>query len=330
VRILHCSFCQVSLFLTYFNYALLFRGRERSRPLNSILDEVRNLVDQGIKEITLLGQNVNSYSDDSILINAPKNHSQKSVSGFSSIYKKKREGAQFVDLLEKVCDLAPDVRFRFTSPHPKDFPVPLLDLIQSKSNICKQIHLPAQSGSNFVLEIMRRGYTRETYLNLVNQIREIIPQVTLSSDFISGFVGETEEDHKDTLNLIETVGYDMAYMYAYSMREKTMAHRRFTDDVPEEVKQRRLREVIDLFYSKLSQLTEKFLGTKQLVLIEGPSKKDPSLLQGRTDGNKTVILKESCDFIMPGEYVEVSITGKSNTTLLGKLVKKSSITQFNA
>lgn len=262
-------------------------------------------------------------------MNTPKQCSQESIIGFSSVYKKKREGAQFFDLLEKVSDIAPNVRFRFTSPHPKDFPAPLLDLIRSKSNICKQIHLPAQSGSNSVLERMRRGYSRETYLNLVNQIREIIPQVTLSSDFISGFVGETEDDHMNTLDLIKTVGYDMAYMYAYSMREKTMAQRRFIDDIPEEVKQRRLREVIDLFYSKLFELNKKFLGSKQLILVEGPSKKNISLLQGRTDGNKTVILDESCDFLNPGDYIEVNITGLSKTTLIGKFVKKSSITEFN-
>ena len=264
-----------------------------------------------------------------IVLNAPKTYSQESVSGFSSVYKKNREGAQFVDLLEKVSDIAPNVRFRFTSPHPKDFPVALLHLIQSKPNICKQIHLPAQSGSNIVLERMRRGYSRETYLNLVSQIREIIPQVTLSSDFICGFVGETEDDHSNTLDLINVVGYDMAYMYSYNMREKTMAHRRYTDDVPEEVKQRRLREVIDLFYSKLSKLNQRFLGTKQLILVEGPSKKDNSLLQGRTDGNKTVILDSSFDFLVPGDYAEVIISGNSKTTLIGKFLKKSSITDFN-
>lgn len=272
---------------------------------------------------------MNSYCDDTTVVNTLKNSSQDFVSGFSSVYKKKREGAQFVDLLEKVSDIAPSVRFRFTSPHPKDFPLALLELIQSKPNICKQIHLPAQSGSNLVLERMRRGYSREAYLNLVNRIREIIPQVTLSSDFISGFVGETEDDHKNTLNLIDSVGYDMAYMYAYSMREKTMAHRRYTDDVPEEVKQRRLREVIDLFYSKLYTLNQRFLGSKQLILIEGPSKKDSSLLQGRTDGNKTVILESSNYSLAQGDYVEVIISGISKTTLTGKFLKKSSIEEFN-
>lgn len=234
-----------------------------------------------------------------------------------------------MDLLDKVSEIAPNVRFRFTSPHPKDFPEALLHLIKSRKNICKQIHLPAQSGSSSVLERMRRGYTSEAYLNLVNRIKEIIPEVTLSSDFISGFVGETEEDHNATLNLINTVGYDMAYMYAYSMREKTMAHRRYTDDVPEEVKQRRLREVIDLFYSNLNTITARFHGTRQLVLIDGPSKKDPSKLQGRTDGNKSVVLDSNYDFLKPGDYVEVNIIGQSNTALVGKFVKQTTITEFD-
>lgn len=293
---------------------------------------MRNLVDQGIQEITLLGQNVNSYCDESSINISSEilNPGNNVVPGFSSVYKKRRHGAQFVDLLEKVSDIAPNVRFRFTSPHPKDFPEPLLKLIKSKPNICKQIHLPAQSGSNSVLETMRRGYTREAYLSLVDNIRKIIPEVTLSSDFISGFVGETDIDHKNTISLIETVGYDMAYMYAYSMREKTMAHRRYIDDVPEEVKQMRLREVIDTFYSKLFDLTARFVGSKQLILIEGTSKKDHSRLQGRTDGNKTVILDSEHDSLNIGDFVEVDIIGQNNSTLIGKFVKLSSIKEFNS
>lgn len=309
-----------------------FRGRERSRPLDSIVEEVRMLADQGIKEITLLGQNVNSYCDESSMTNisckAGTDHNL--VNGFSSVYKSRRNGTRFVDLLDKVSAVAPNIRFRFTSPHPKDFPEPLLNLIKSRSNICKQIHLPAQSGSNSVLERMRRGYTREAYLNLVQKIRGMVPEVTLSSDFISGFVGETEEDHRATLDLIEKVEYDMAYMYAYSMREKTMAHRRYVDDVPEEVKQRRLREVVDLFYSQLNNTTKKYVRSKQLVLLDGPSKKDITRLQGRTDGNKTVVLDSHYDFLNSGDFVEVSIIGQSNSTLIGKFSKISSINEFNS
>lgn len=288
------------------------------------------LADQNIKEITLLGQNVNSYCDESFSKNTScEAISDNLVSGFSSVYKKRRHGAQFVDLLEKVSAIAPNIRFRFTSPHPKDFPEPLINLIKSRANISKQIHLPAQSGSNSVLERMRRGYTKEAYLNLVYRIREIIPEITFSSDFISGFVGETEEDHSETLDLIQRVEYDMAYMYAYSMREKTMAHRRYTDDVPEDVKQRRLREVIDLFYSNLNELTKRFIGSTQLVLLDGPSKKDGTKLQGRTDGNKTVVLDIAYDFLNSGDFVEVSIIGQSNSTLIGKFVKKTTIKEFN-
>ena len=177
---------------------------------------------------------------------------------------------------------------------------------------------------------MRRGYTREAYLKLVQRIREIIPEITFSSDFISGFVGETEEDHLETLDLIRKVEYDMAYMYAYSMREKTMAHRRYIDDVPEDVKQRRLREVINLFYLKLNELTRRFVGSRQLVLLDGPSKKDVTRLQGRIDGNKIVVLDRAYDFLNSGDFVEVSITGSSNSTLIGEFVKKTTISDFNS
>lgn len=294
--------------------------------MGSIVEEVRILADQNIREITLLGQNVNSYCDETGLSNSTATNL---VSGFTSVYKLRRNGSSFVDLLDKVSNIAPNIRFRFTSPHPKDFPDQLLQLIKSRPNICKQIHLPAQSGSNSVLERMRRGYTKESYLSLVEKIREIIPNVTLSSDFISGFVGETEYDHLDTLDLINTVGYDMAYMYAYSMREKTMAHRRYVDDVSQESKQRRLREVIDLFYSKLNVLSDSFIGTKQLVLLEGPSKKDKMRLHGRTDGNKSVILDSDYQTLHPGQFVEVMITERSNSSLIGKVLKHSSITEYN-
>lgn len=288
------------------------------------------LANQDIKEITLLGQNVNSYCDETVLENvSSENKYENAVKGFSSVFKSHRKGARFVDLLERVSAIAPNIRFRFTSPHPKDFPEQLLNLIKSRNNICKQIHLPVQSGSDSVLQRMRRGYTRDAYLSLVSRIRDIIPEITLSSDFISGFVGETEEDHKETLDLIQKVDYDMAYMYAYSMREKTMAHRRYTDDVPEDVKQRRLREIIDFFYSKLNDSTKRFIGTKQLVLLDGPSKKDATRLQGRTDGNKTVVLDKSYDFLFPGDFAEVLIISQSNSTLIGKHVKKSSIFEFN-
>ena len=309
----------------------MFSGRERSRPMSSILDEISRLSEQGVNEITLLGQNVNSYCDETSVTPSLDNDLSNTnvVNGFSSVYKTRRYGLKFVDLLEKASSIAPNIRFRFTSPHPKDFPLPLLNLIKLRKNICKQIHLPVQSGSNLVLERMRRGYTVDSYLDLIHHIRQIIPQVTLSSDFICGFVGESEEDHQRTLNLIQTVGYDMAYMYAYSMREKTMAHRRYTDDIPEETKQRRLREMADLFYLNLNSLSERFLNSRQLVLIEGPSKKDKTRFQGRTDGNKSVILDSEHNFLSPGQFIEVLITGQSKSSLIGKFIKLSSISEFD-
>ncbi len=306
------------------------RGRERSRPLQSIVEEVKALSEQGINEITLLGQNVNSYCDESsasVYFNDSSLVSP-SVPGFSSVFRAQRKGARFADLMDQISLAAPEVRIRFTSPHPKDFPLPLLQLIKERANLCKQIHLPAQSGSTAVLERMRRGYSRETYLQLVDTIRSVIPEAALSSDFISGFVSETVDDHQQTVDLIRTVGYDMAYMYAYSMREKTMAHRRYIDDVPEDEKQRRLREVIDSFYSTISKVSTRFLGSRQLVLIEGRSKKDADKWQGRCDANRTVIITDELDGLNVGDFVEVRVTGLASTALLGKFIEKSSISRF--
>eukprot|EP01099_Mayorella_cantabrigiensis_P006155 TRINITY_DN5095_c0_g1_i1.p1 TRINITY_DN5095_c0_g1~~TRINITY_DN5095_c0_g1_i1.p1 ORF type:complete len:314 (-),score=83.44 TRINITY_DN5095_c0_g1_i1:44-907(-) len=181
------------------------------------------------------------------------------------------------------------MRIRFTSPHPKDFPVGLLELIRSRPNICKSIHIPVQSGSSYILERMRRGYTREAYLDLISQIRDILPECSLSSDFIVGFCGEREEDHQDTLSLVRAVGYDQAFMFAYSLREKTHAHRNYEDDVPAGVKKRRLQELIETFHQSSSQKNLNEVGSFQLVLIEGTSKRSEQELQGRTDTNKRVV-----------------------------------------
>lgn len=197
-----CSFCIVPF----------TRGRERSRPLDSIIEEVKKLRDEGVKvvpsqqEITLLGQNVNSYHDISGTSGLP--HMNSSI-GFKELYKlRDQPGFRFADLLDAVANTAPEIRFRFTSPHPKDFPLPVLQAINSHNNICKQIHIPAQSGNSRVLQSMRRNYTREAYLDLIGTIRSTIPGVALSSDFIAGFCGETEAEFQDTLSLIETVKYD--------------------------------------------------------------------------------------------------------------------------
>lgn len=245
------------------------RGRERSRPIDTIENEAKHLAEQGIKEITLLGQNVNSYrylSDDT----DPMSDTSL-ASGFRTVYKSKKGGIRFAELLERVAEAVPEVRIRFTSPHPKDFPDEVLHVMRKYPNICRSIHMPAQSGNSMVLERMRRGYTREAYLELVEHIREILPNVSLTSDFIAGFCGETEEEFADTISLMQRVKYNVAYVFAYSMREKTTAHRRFIDDVPREVKIRRLEEMARTFRESAAELNAKCLGQHQLILVEGVS-----------------------------------------------------------
>ncbi|XP_071451374.1 CDK5RAP1-like protein isoform X2 [Hetaerina americana] len=197
------------------------RGRERSRPLQSILNEVKHLSEEGVKEITLLGQNVNSYrdiSEDKKLSEAEITHMTE---GFHTVYKPKKGGKRFAELLDKVSEINPEMRVRFTSPHPKDFPDEVLNVIRERPNVCKSLHLPAQSGSSSVLERMGRGYTREAYLHLIDHVREIIPEVSFTSDFICGFCGETDEEFEDTLGLLASVEYNIAYIYPYSMREES-------------------------------------------------------------------------------------------------------------
>eukprot|EP00731_Ephydatia_muelleri_P032067 Em0023g574a len=308
-----CSFCIVPF----------TRGKERSRPIESILNEVRMLSSEGVKEVTLLGQNVNSYrdlSESSVpLYYEDTTHLSK---GFRSIYRNREGGRRFADLLHHVSLVDPEMRVRFTSPHPKDFPDELLQLISERSNICKQIHLPAQSGSSVVLERMRRGYTRDSYLELVRNIRSIVPEATLSSDFIAGFCGETEEDHRETLSLMEAVQFDMAYMYAYSMRKKTHAYHQMRDDVPEGTKQRRLQEIVDCFHAIAAVRNRRFVGTEQLVLVETESKRSKEELVGRSDGNIKIIFKD-VEMVpdkrraRPGDYIKVNITDATSLTLKG-------------
>lgn len=193
------------------------RGRERSRPIGTIETEAKALAEQGVKEITLLGQNVNSYRDTSGESTVASE--TKLVAGFKTVYKAKKNGLRFAELLQRVAEAVPEVRIRFTSPHPKDFPDDVLNVMRAHPNICRNIHLPVQAGNNNVLERMRRGYTKESYLQLVDHIRSILPGVGLSSDFIAGFCGETEEEFAETLEVMERVKYNMAYMFAYSMRE---------------------------------------------------------------------------------------------------------------
>lgn len=289
-----CSYCIVPF----------TRGRERSRSMASILDEIRQLVDDKdslVKEVVLLGQNVNGYHDTSpeSAIMFPDANVYKTAFGFNSLYRSRKmeaPGARFAHLLEAVSDISPELRIRFTSPHPKDFPDEVLHVIAQRKNICKSLHLPAQSGSSSVLERMRRGYDRNSYIDLFRRARAIIPEVSISTDMISGFCGETEEEHQETLSLMEELQFDQAFMFAYSDREKTHAARTLKDDVHEDVKLRRLQEVIETFRIGLKEknrATE--WGAFRVVLVEGHSTrstKDAPMLTGRTDGNKRVIFPQ--------------------------------------
>lgn len=285
-----CAFCVVPF----------TRGRERSRDMGSILDEVRSLSDQGYKEVTLLGQNVNSYND---------------------------EGRRFAELMVNVAEVDPEMRVRFSSPHPKDFPDELLQAIRDYGNLCNYIHIPAQSGSTSMLQRMRRPYTRDEYIDLTRHMKAMIPGLSLSTDLIAGFCGETEEEHQDTLSLIEEVRYDLAYMFAYSERERTLAARKYVDDVPEEVKKRRLAEIIDTHRRISHENNLQEIGRTHLVLVEGPSRRSDEQFCGRTDTNKMVIFDRQ-DF-KPGQYVEVRITSASSATLLAEPLKASSIREFD-
>ncbi|XP_030860691.1 mitochondrial tRNA methylthiotransferase CDK5RAP1 isoform X1 [Gorilla gorilla gorilla] len=338
-----CSYCIVPF----------TRGRERSRPIASILEEVKKLSEQvilpprppkvlglqGLKEVTLLGQNVNSFRDNSeVQFNnaVPTNLSR----GFTTNYKTKQGGLRFAHLLDQVSRVDPEMRIRFTSPHPKDFPDEVLQLIHERDNICKQIHLPAQSGSSRVLEAMRRGYSREAYVELVHHIRESIPGVSLSSDFIAGFCGETEEDHVQTVSLLREVQYNMGFLFAYSMRQKTRAYHRLKDDVPEEVKLRRLEELITIFREEATKANQTSVGCTQLVLVEGLSKRSATDLCGRNDGNLKVIFPDAeMEDVnnpglrvraQPGDYVLVKITSASSQTLRGHVLCRTTLRDSSA
>jgi MiaB/RimO family radical SAM methylthiotransferase len=252
------------------------------------------------------------------------------VPGFKTVYKPKLGGLRFDELLERVANIDPEVRIRFTSPHPKDFPEKVLETIRQYPNICKSIHLPAQSGNSAVLERMRRGYTREAYLVLVQEIRRILPEVSLSSDFICGFCDETEEEFQHTLSLIDLVKYNVAYLFPYSMREKTTAFRRFQDNVPQEVKIERLKRMVDMFRKNADFLNRKLIGTKHLILVEGSSKRDENNVFGRNDGNIKVIIPKilNGEELMIGDYVAVEILEANSQVLKGVALEKTKLTEF--
>ncbi len=272
------------------------RGRERSRDVESILNEIKDLQAKGYKEVTLLGQTVNSY---------------KYVEGETVI--------TFPKLLSLVAEAAPDMRIRFVSPHPKDMSDETIEVMAKYPNICRFIHLPVQSGSNKILKLMNRKYTREWYLDRVETIRRLIPDCAIGTDVFCGFSDETEEDHQDTLDLMRTVKFDMAFMFKYSERPGTMAAKRLVDNVPEEVKSRRLSEIIELQnqITKENNLNE--IGKIYEVLVEGFSKRSQEEFFGRSSQNKVVIFPRQGRHI--GELIHVKINEASSATLKGEVVE---------
>ena len=276
------------------------RGRERSRDVESILREVRDLKEKGFKEVTLLGQNVNSYCARS-----EERGTTREI--------------RFPELLRLVARTAPEMRVRFTTSHPKDMSDATLHVIAEESNICKQIHLPVQSGSNRILELMNRKYTREWYLERVAAIRRIVPDCGLSTDVFVGYHSETEDDHEQTLSLMREVHFDSAFMFKYSERPGTYAAKHLPDDVPEEVKLRRLNEVIQLQNDLSAQSNLRDVGKEFDVLVEGYSKRSRQQLCGRTEQGKMVVFDKGGHH--PSEIVRVRITSSTAATLIGELVK---------
>ena len=276
------------------------RGRERSRDVESILREVRDLKEKGFKEVTLLGQNVNSYCARS-----EERGTTREI--------------RFPELLRLVARTAPELRVRFTTSHPKDMSDATLHVIAEEPNICKQIHLPVQSGSNRILELMNRKYTREWYLERVAAIRRIVPDCGLSTDVFVGYHSETEDDHEQTLSLLREVHFDSAFMFKYSERPGTYAAKHLPDDVPEEVKLRRLNEVIQLQNDLSAQSNLRDVGKEFDVLVEGYSKRSRQQLCGRTEQGKMVVFDKGGHH--PSEIVRVRITSSTAATLIGELVK---------
>ena len=274
------------------------RGRERSRDVESILAEVRDLRDRGYKEVTLLGQNVNSYMG----------HDEATGSD-----------VDFADLLRRVAETAPEMRVRFTTSHPKDMSDKTLHVIAEMPNVCKQIHLPVQSGSDKILKLMNRKYTREWYLDRVAAIRRIIPGCGLSTDIFVGYHDETEEDHQLSLSLMQEVGYDSAFMFKYSERPGTYASKHLPDNVSEEVKIRRLTELIDLQTRLSAEANKRDEGKEFTVLVENFSKRSREQLCGRTEQGKMVVFDKGNHHI--GEFVRVRITGSTSATLFGEEVE---------
>ena len=279
-----CSYCVVPY----------TRGAERSRDPKTILSEARDVFSRGYREVTLLGQNVDSY-----------------------LWKCDAGTVTFAQLLESVAEISPELRVRFATNHPKDISDDLIEAMARHDNICKHIHLPVQSGSDRLLEKMRRRYTREWYLERVRKIREVLPGCGITTDVIAGFCSETEEDHQDTLSLFSEVGFDYAFMFNYSERPGTLAARKYPDDVPLEVKTRRLNEIISLQNELSLKSNQADIGKTFTVLVEGPSKKNPDELCGRTGSNKMCVFPDRIH--KAGDYVDVTVLSCTSATLICKL-----------
>lgn len=282
-----CSFCVVPF----------TRGRERSRDPFSVVAEANDLFQKGFREVTLLGQNVDSYKWEN-----PESN----------------ERADFADLLAMTAAIHPDLRVRFSTSHPKDMTDKVLHTMAAHENICKYIHLPVQSGNSRILEMMNRTYDRAWYKERMESIRRILPDAAVSSDIITGFCSETEEEHQDTLSMVEWAGYSMAYMFAYSERPGTLAARKYPDDIPEEVKKRRLNEVIRLQTTMALQHNKRDIGKTFRVLIERDSSKSAADFCGRNSQNKMCVFPKQ-EGLKPGDYVDVGIHDASSATLLGNI-----------
>jgi tRNA-2-methylthio-N6-dimethylallyladenosine synthase len=291
-----CSFCVVPF----------TRGRERSRDPHSIVQEARDLFNQGYREVTLLGQNVDSYK---------WNFNSK-----GEILDASKPTVNFAQLLEMVALIHPDLRIRYSTSHPKDMTDEVLHIMAKYENICKYIHLPVQSGNSAVLKRMNRGYSREWYMDRIASIRRIMPDCAISTDVITGFCGETHEEHADTLSLMAEVKYEMAFMFKYSERPKTLAERKFEDDVPEEIKGSRLQEVIELQMKGAAERTRSHVGRVHRVLVEGFSKKSQEHLQGRNSQNIVIVFPKAMD-CAPGDYADVMTHDCTSVTLIGELTK---------
>ncbi len=294
-----CTFCVVPF----------TRGRERSRNPQSILEEVNDLWERGFREVTLLGQNVDSY----LWYGGGLKKDFEKASEMQ-----KATSVNFAKLLELVAQAQPKMRIRFSTSNPQDMTLDVIESMAKYDNICKYIHLPVQSGSNRILQAMNRLHTREEYFELIDNIRKIIPDCSISQDMITGFPTETEEDHQDTLSLMEYVKYDFGFMFAYSERPGTLAERKMDDDVPEETKKRRLREIIDLQQKHGLFRTQEHVGRVEEVLIEGPSKKSDAHWMGRNSQNTVVVFPK--EQYQVGDFVNVKINECTSATLIGEAV----------